>query len=888
MRAFNVTNGTLQVDDILTGGGLAKTGAGTMIITNSTSTMNGNTQVLAGALQQNGSNVLSATNLLTVDAGATYSLNGNSQTVAGLGSVAANGGTVALGAGASFAIGGAGTNTFNGVITGTGVTLTKSGAGTQTLSGMSTYSGQTNVNNGILTVAGTGLGTSSVLLNGGTLAGTGTISGDVSAGSGLHTISPGSTSVGALTVGNLYLSSNTILDFSNIVSPSNQDKIISTGSLNATGTATVILNMFSLPAGTFDLIDFASTSLTDATNFAVSGSPQGITLNLTTTSLALTYSPNTWQGADGDNWNTGLHWSFGTSPNAQGAVAYFAPGWGQNVLVDNNQTIGQLVFQGSTSYNIQSGAGTPSLTFDNSGGGGNSQIILQADAAAQTISVPVVLANTDLTVQNNSSNTLTVSGPVSGTGRSLTLTTGTLALSGTGSSYGTTNVNGGTLILSGTGSTVGTTNVSAGAALLVGANGGLPVGGTINVNGGLMDVQSFTATTNTLNLASGTVAGTGGGTLNLATSANFQAGLVSANLGGLGSVTMSGTGLVVLSGTNSYNGPTRISSGTLQAAEGVGMPTTSNLILDGGVWATNGSVNRSLSAGTIQWTANGGGLAAVGGALTMNLDGGNTVVWGSTTNFLPSSVSLVLNSATADNTVNFQNPIDLNGGAHTVVVNNNPGTAADYAILSGAITDGTMYKTGTGLLSLTNAGSNFMMIIQNGTVRASSAVLPNVTWIMNSASTTTGTLESNGTFTNSLGAGAGQVGWASSSNGGFAAQAGQLTVNIGGTGGTLAFGAAGFVSGGNWLVFGSSTADSQVILQNGLNVTTRRSRWCLRYRQSVLQRGLGRDHRPDHRQRRDEHGRHGHPGPGKHQHRRGQQLHRCDERQRRHAAVGRQ
>jgi len=53
-------------------------------------------QVLGGVLQQNGSFLLSSTGNLLVDAGATYNLNGNSQTFNMLGSVAINGGTVNL------------------------------------------------------------------------------------------------------------------------------------------------------------------------------------------------------------------------------------------------------------------------------------------------------------------------------------------------------------------------------------------------------------------------------------------------------------------------------------------------------------------------------------------------------------------------------------------------------------------------------------------------------------------------------------------------------------------------------------------------------------------------------------------------------------------------
>lgn len=87
----------------------------------------------------------------------------------------------------------------------------------------------------------------------------------------------------------------------------------------------------------------------------------------------------------------------------------------------------------------------------------------------------------------------------------------------------------------------------------------------------------------------------------------------------------------------------------------------------------------------------GGGFAARGGKLTVNLFGdGRSVTWngnGSATNFFCGKpFSLIFNSSTADSPVEFQNGIDLAGGSAKVKVLT-PVSPNAVAIISGAITD---------------------------------------------------------------------------------------------------------------------------------------------------------------------------------------------------------
>jgi autotransporter-associated beta strand protein len=78
-------------------------------------------------------------------------------------------------------------------------------------------------------------------------------------------------------------------------------------------------------------------------------------------------------------------------------------------------------------------------------------------------------------------------------------------------------------------------------------------------------------------------------------------------------------GTVVLTASNTYNGPTLVQSGAIQAVDGRGLPTASNLVLNGGVLETQGTFTRSLGpgAGQVDWYA--GGFSAQGGKLLVTL-----------------------------------------------------------------------------------------------------------------------------------------------------------------------------------------------------------------------------------------------------------------------------
>lgn len=92
------------------------------------------------------------------------------------------------------------------------------------------------------------------------------------------------------------------------------------------------------------------------------------------------------------------------------------------------------------------------------------------------------------------------------------------------------------------------------------------------------------------------------------------------------------------------------------------------------------------------WNQGGGGFAGRGGKLTVNFWGdGRTVTWAGADNFVAGGANLVLNSYYADNEVEFQNGIDLNGGMRKVKVltalNAGAAGANSFATISGVISD---------------------------------------------------------------------------------------------------------------------------------------------------------------------------------------------------------
>ncbi|MBN2580105.1 MAG: autotransporter-associated beta strand repeat-containing protein, partial [Pirellulales bacterium] len=210
-----------------------------------------------------------------------------------------------------------------------------------------------------------------------------------------------------------------------------------------------------------------------------------------------------------------------------------------------------------------------------------------------------------------------------------------------------------------------------------------------------------------------------------------------------GAILKTGPGTLVLTGENENGqgdgsrGNTTIADGVLQADRMVGLSDWAGLILNGGVLQSHsGAVTYAeplwaygSGALRVQWIS--GGFSAGGGKMTVNLGGaGATINFGDADGTHGIAGILKLSSNTAHYETELQNGLNLNGGARTIQVDNNPYASGDFATISGVISGtGAVTKTGAGTLYLRGAGNTFSGTtnITAGTVwldKSSGAAIP--------------------------------------------------------------------------------------------------------------------------------------------------------------------
>jgi autotransporter-associated beta strand protein len=395
-------NTNFQINDAIVGGAsnisvaTANTGLpGTLILGSSSNAWSGTTTIRSGTIQLKASGALPSGTSLTLGNAATsgtLDLGGANATVGALttaGTGTANQiGNSSQASNSTLTFAG-GTSTFSGAIVntlpgGNQNTALAVSSGSLNLSGTSNaYAGGTVINGGQLSAgntSGSATGTGNITMNAGILASgpVGSVSGNVLAGAGSHTIAPGGIgAVGSLTIGGLTSSSLSILNFD---LGSGAGPQITSGDLLTLGSGTV-----SIAAGTgltfggssvvgddYRLIGDTSSGSVVATiplaNFSLPSAPGGQSYSLSNTVdpgfIDLVVSAGgppalTWNNAGGDNlWNTvSSNWNNGSSNTtySDGAQITFNDNNPSNTAGNYNVTLNTTVSPGSVTVNNSNG-----------------------------------------------------------------------------------------------------------------------------------------------------------------------------------------------------------------------------------------------------------------------------------------------------------------------------------------------------------------------------------------------------------------------------------------------------------------------------------------------------------------------------------------------------
>ena len=350
--------------------------------------------------------------------------------------------------------------------------------------------------------------------------------------------------------------------------------------------------------------------------------------------------------------------------------------------------------------------------------------------------------------------------------------------------------------------------LSGGATLVWGSGGFVPDGADLLLSSATADDR--VTLTNPIDLGSGTrqihVADNG--------ACGSDVARLSGAISGAGGIDKTGPGTLQLTGGNSFAGPLTIRAGAVEAASGVGLPTTNALRLRGGVLEASGSLTSSIGSGPqeINWAdgtdGGSGGFAARGGNLGVSLNGGAALAWGAG-GFVPAGSALVLGSATADSVVDVQNAIDMGASSRTVEVIDNSLSAGDIGRISGVLSGaGGIVKIGDGVLELTAANTySGATTVAQGTLRVGdAAAIPAVSPVTVQRGGTLDLADSSVTIASLAG------------NGNVALGAGTLSVGLADTSTTF----CGAISGSGGLVkagTGTMTLSECRVLTDGVYVT---------------------------------------------------------------------